>query len=72
MHLFLDRSAELVPNGLDKEDFSFTIKHIQRVYPLKEINDKMKPKADALRNIMKKKCISLIMKNFTKVSILKI
>ena len=37
---------------------NINVKHIQRGYPLKELNDKMKPKADALRNMMKKKCIS--------------
>ena len=34
------------------------VKHIQRGYPLKEINDKMKLKADTLRDFIKQKCIS--------------
>ena len=39
------------------------VKHIQRGYPLKEINEKMKPKADLLRSIIKTKCISPISDN---------
>ena len=39
------------------------VKHIQRGYPLKEVNEKMRLKADKLRNIIKKKCHSPDTKN---------
>lgn len=37
---------------------SITVKHIQRGYPLKEVSSKMKSKADLLRNLITKKCVS--------------
>jgi len=37
---------------------NINVKHIQRGYPLKEVNEKMKAKADALRILLGKKCIS--------------
>ena len=40
------------------EPGTVNVKHIQRGYPLKEINDKMKLKADTLRDFIRQKCIS--------------
>lgn len=40
-----------------------SIKHIQRGYPLKEIDIKMKSKADYLRKLIKRRCKSPIIKN---------
>ena len=40
-----------------------SIKHVQRGYPLKEIDIKMKNKADYLRKLIKKRCKSPIIKN---------
>lgn len=40
-----------------------SVKHVQRGYPLKEIDIKMKNKADYLRKLIKKKCKSPFVKN---------
>ncbi len=40
-----------------------SIKHVQRGYPLKEIDIKMKNKADYLRKLIKKRCKSPVIKN---------